>query len=158
VLDIGTGSGIQVEGAASKSEVSRVVAVDIDAGSIAEAWKRMAEVGVSNKVDFIVSDLFGGVTGRFDWIVFNPPYLPSDVEANEISWSGGLRGSELIERFLSEADEYLKQGGSILLVFSSLTGLSLKLVKKRYHVEVLEELPLFFERLFCILLRPIIPF
>jgi len=158
VLDIGTGSGIQAEGAASKPEVYRVVAVDIDAGSIAEARKRMVEAGVSNKVDLIVSDLFRGVTGRFDWIVFNPPYLPSDVEANEVSWSGGLRGSELIERFLLEADGYLKRGGSILLVYSTLTGLSLKLVKKKYQVEVLEELPLFFERLFCLLLRLISPF
>lgn len=158
VLDIGTGSGIQAEGASLKSGVSRVVAVDIDVGSIAEARKRMMEAGVSDKVDLILGDLFRGITGRFDWIVFNPPYLPSDVEADEVSWSGGQRGSELIEKFLSEADGYLKRGGSILLVFSTLTELSLKLIEKRYHVEVLEELPLFFERLFCVLLRPISPF
>jgi len=158
VLDVGTGSGVQAVAAASKPEVLRVVAVDIAPESVGVARSRAIEAGVSDKVEFKVGDLFGGLGDvGFDWVVFNPPYLPSEGDADEASWSGGLHGSEVITRFLSEALGHLKPGGGILLVHSSLTGLDVARVEGSYRVEVLEELPLFFERLFCVFLRPLSP-
>ena len=158
VLDMGTGSGVQAVAAASKAEVQRVVAVDIDPAAVEEARRRAVEAGVSGKIEFRVGDLFEGLGGeRFDWIMFNPPYLPSEGDADEDSWSGGQTGSEVIARFLSEAVTHLKPGGAILLVYSILTGLDLERWRDSYHVEVLEELPIFFERLFCVLLRPLSP-
>ena len=68
------------------------------------------------------------------------------------------RGCEVIEKFLSEAKTYLKADGAILLIYSTLTGLNLSHVEESYRVEALEELPIFFEKLFCLLLRPITPF
>lgn len=156
VLDMGTGSGIQAVAAASKDEVYRVVAVDIDPAAIEDARRRAVDASVSGKIEFRVGDLFEGLGGeRFDWIVFNPPYLPSEGGADEASWSGGRTGSEVIARFLSEAAAHLKPGGTILLVYSSLTGVNLERWRDSYCVEVLEELPFFFERLFCVLLRPL---
>jgi len=158
VLDMGTGSGVQAVAAASKPGVSRVVAVDIDGGAVEVARRRAAEAGVSDKIEFRVGDLFEGVGGeRFDWIVFNPPYLPSEGAADEPSWSGGRTGGEVIARFLSEAAGHLKRDGAVLLVHSSMTGFDRGRVGALYRVEVLEELPLFFERLYCLLLRPLSP-
>ena len=158
VLDMGTGSGVQAVATASKPEVSRVVAVDIDPEAVGEARRRAAEAGVSDRVEFLVCDLFRGLgRGGFDWIVLNPPYLPSEGEADEASWSGGRTGGEVIERFLMGAAERLRPGGGILLVCSTLTGLDLERWSERYSVDVLEELPLFFERLVCLLLRPLSP-
>jgi HemK-related putative methylase len=154
VLDMGTGSGIQAAGAASKSQVERVVAVDIDAEAIREADMGLRRAGLRGKVDLIISDLFSGLRPLgFNWIVFNPPYLPSEGMANEPSWAGGPRGGETIERFLSEASTYLKPEGGVLLVYSTLTEIKPKAFRG-YEVEVLERLPLFFERLLCVLLRP----
>jgi len=158
VLDMGTGSGILAIAAASKPEVLRVVAVDIDPKAIEAAQRKAKETGVSDNIEFHVGDLFEGLSDeRFDWIVFNPPYLPSDGSADEASWSGGRTGGEVVLRFLSEASGHLKPGGGILLVCSTLTGLDLERLEESYRVEVLEELPLFFERLFCVLLRPLSP-
>jgi len=156
VLDMGTGSGVQAVTSASKPGVEMVVAVDVNPDAIAEAKRSAAEAGVEDKVTFMVSDLFENVEGRFDWIIFNPPYLPSEGEADERSWAGGDEGDEIIDRFLSEATDHLKEEGVVLLVYSSLTGIDPE-EHKEYSWEVLEELPLFFEMLYCVLLRPVSP-
>ena len=158
VLDMGTGSGIHAIMAAREPEVTRVVAVDIDPEVVELARERAEEQGVSERIEFRVGDLFEGLEAEeFDWILFNPPYLPSEGVADEASWSGGKSGKEVIERFLGDAISYLKPSGAILIVYSSQTGLDLEAVERDYAVEVLEKLPLFFEVLFCLMLRPLSP-
>lgn len=157
VLDMGTGSGIQAITAAQKPEVTRVLAVDVNPQALEEAEENAVFAGVSDKIEFRLSDLFQAVEGRFDYILFNPPYLPTypgeprDEAAR--AWNGGPTGAEVIRRFLREAKNHLKQGGGILLVLSSLTGIALEEMAGDYEVEVLEEEPLFFEKLLCISLR-----
>ena len=147
VLDMGTGSGIQAVTAAMKHAVESVLAVDINPVALREAEKRAEGEGVSRKLSFLLSDLFHEVKGRFDWIIFNSPYLPSEGEADEHAWAGG---AELIERFLTDARGYLKPDGSILLIYSSLSEPGIA----GYKVESLEEIELFFEKLYCVRLSP----
>ena len=155
VLDMGTGSGILAIAAARKPDVSEVVAVDINPDSVETARLKAKDSGLLGKMDFRVGDLFEGLDGEsFDWIIFNPPYLPSEGDCSERTWSGGIKGSEVISRFLTEAPAHLKADGGMLIVISTLTGLSLNDLKESFEVEVLEELPLFFETLTCLLLRP----
>ena len=153
VLDMGTGSGIQCVAAVQKKEVVAVTAVDVNPAALIAAEKQGKAAGTIRKMRFILSDLFQGVDGVYDWIIFNPPYLPSEGQADEASWSGGSGGNETIRRFLAAAPSHLKAGGGILMVYSSLTGLSRKDFKG-YRVEVLEEQPLFFETLTCVRLTP----
>jgi release factor glutamine methyltransferase len=117
VLDLGAGSGLQGITAAQKG--CRVTFADID-GKALDAARRNAEL---NHVEgsFVVSDIFSGITGRFDTIIFNPPYLPSE-EIREKALDGGKDGRELIERFLSSYKEHLKPGGIALLVESTFSG------------------------------------
>jgi release factor glutamine methyltransferase len=158
ILDMGTGSGLLAVAAAQKPEVERVVAVDIDPDAIVLARRRAEGSGVSDRIEFRIGDLFDGVDGEgFDFILFNPPYLPSEEPIDEASWSGGEGGGEVIRRFLDAADGHLKPGGAIIMVLSSQTGLGFEEVGEKYSVTVLEELPLFFERLYCLLLRPVSP-
>ncbi len=147
VLDMGTGSGIQAITAALNPKVSSVLAVDINPVALKEATERSDVAGVSGKLSFLLSDLFSNVKGRFDWIIFNSPYLPREGEADEHAWAGG---AELIERFLSETREHLEPWGSILLIYSSLSEPDLS----GYDVELLEEIGLFFEKLYCVRLSP----
>ena len=152
VLDVGTGSGIQAVTAAKKADVSRVVAIDINPEAIEAALWRASDESVLEKMKFVVSDLFEKVEGAFDWIIFNPPYLPSEGGLADPTWDGGKGGFETTERFLRDARGRLAVGGSILLIYSSETGIDVG--GYGYNWEILEEKPLFFERLYCVRLSP----
>jgi len=112
VLDIGTGSGIQARAAIALG--LETLACDIDPEAVAAAK--------AAGVNAIQSDLFENISGAFDTIVFNPPYLP-DAEPRDIALDGGPTGMELLTRFLTEAKHYLSPGGQILFVQSSITGI-----------------------------------
>ena len=158
VLDMGTGSGFLAVEVASEPLVDEVVAVDIDPEAVKESLKRAEEAGVADKIKFVVSDLFRGLEGRrFNWILFNPPYLPSEGAADEAFWAGGKVGDEITMRFLHEAGGHLELDGAIILVYSSYTGLDLEEVEKMYTVYKLGESFLFFERLVCLMLEPVSP-
>jgi len=154
VLDMGTGSGIQAISAARKADVARVIAVDISSEALETAEDHALAAGVSDKIVFRQSDLFQTVSERFDFVLFNPPYLPTDLETSgdesSRAWDGGATGSEVIRRFLGEVGAHLKPNGRILLILSSLTRITLDEIKGDFEVEVLAEEALFFERLFCL--------
>ncbi|MFH1332045.1 MAG: HemK2/MTQ2 family protein methyltransferase [archaeon] len=141
VLDMGTGSGIQALTALEKTP--DVLAVDISD----DAVRLLKGKGVNAKV----SNLFSKVDGKFDLIIFNPPYLPPDRYDKDISTSGGIK---IVDRFLSQAKKFLNKDGKVLLVFSSLTGDVDSLLKKySYKFECLESKGYFFEKLFVYLLE-----
>ncbi|MEK6855147.1 MAG: HemK2/MTQ2 family protein methyltransferase [Nanoarchaeota archaeon] len=133
VLDIGSGSGIQAN-AAFASGAKEVIAVDIDTESV--------EFLRGRGIKAIKSDLFSDVKGKFDLIVFNPPYLPEEEREDKdskVATSGGERGDEIIVRFLNDVDNYLNRNGSILIVVSSLTpkeriNKMLRKIKMKYKV------------------------
>ncbi len=142
VLEIGTGSGILAETALEKTK--DVLAVDINEECVEYVKKK--------GIKCIQSDLFENVKGKFDLIIFNPPYLPLDKrepEDSRRSTTGGKEGYEIIERFLKEAKSYLNEKGKILLVFSSLTGDVEKIFKKyNYTFKKLETKKIPFEELY----------
>jgi release factor glutamine methyltransferase len=120
VLDMATGSGIQAEKASNSVAVKSVLAADIAEDSV----EYVNSLGLNN-TKAIKSDLFSDVFGKYDTIIFNPPYLPQDEREDAESaliTTGGLHGHELVERFLDSASLYLSNKGIILMVFSSLTG------------------------------------
>ncbi len=144
VLDIGTGSGIQALEAMEKTK--DVLAVDIDRTAVSYARKQ----GVNS----IQSDLFSNVKGKFDLIIFNPPYLPSDERADDLALTGGKYGYEILERFFSKAKFYLNNNGKILIVFSSITGDIEWLAQQYgYSFKKLEEQSFFFEKIYVYMLE-----
>ncbi|MCP3686411.1 MAG: methyltransferase [bacterium] len=143
VLEIGTGTGILAIEAAKKNAV---VAVDINKNALRVAKKNAKKA----KIKFIYSDLFSNVKGKFDTIIFNPPYLPED-KYTDAALSGGKKGYELTERFLEEARMHLSANGIILIVFSSLTKrmkVDQAIEKNGFEKELLDEKKIFFETLY----------
>lgn len=144
VLDIGCGSGIQSI-AALNCNVKKVIGVDINPECVSYCKENIPNG------EFFVSDLFSNVKGKFDLIIFNPPYLPKDSDEDSESaliTTGGEEGSEILERFLSEARNYLKSGGKVLIVVSSLTGDVDTLIKRyNFKFKILEKQKIFFEEL-----------
>ena len=118
VLEVGTGSG---EIAATVSRVAkRTLACEINPHAAFYAHE-------VNSVDVVRCDLFSAVSGKFDLILFNAPYLPTMPEERMNDWleyalDGGISGCDTVFRFLREAPAHLKKGGRILLLISSLTG------------------------------------
>jgi len=117
VLEIGTGSGIIANAVAKNPDVETVLAVDIDEESI----EHCESYYQNKKLTFIVSDMLEKIEGKFDCIVFNPPYLPQDKGIKDKALYGGQKGWEILGKFFSQAKDYLNKDGIILIVFSSLT-------------------------------------
>ncbi len=120
VLEIGTGTGILAIGSALTSAAT--MAVDINPAAV-ECARKNAELN-NVTMDVGVSDLFEKVSGSFDEIIFNPPYLPSSdaIDGSE-QWDGGRDGFSVTRPFLAVAPEFLNGGGSIRLILSDLTDI-----------------------------------
>jgi release factor glutamine methyltransferase len=78
------------------------------------------------RVRALRGDLLAPVRGeRFDAIVSNPPYLPAEDDALPThgprrAWDAGPDGRAVLDRLCAEAPAYLRSGGVLLLVHSSL--------------------------------------
>jgi release factor glutamine methyltransferase len=118
VLEVGTGSGFL---ASRLQNTCAVLATDINPYAVREA--RQAGVETAR------ADLLQGIRGPFDLVVFNPPYLPTHPDDRISDWlefalDGGKDGCEVIRRFSGQVGRVLAPGGRVLLVISTLTGLS----------------------------------
>ena len=150
VLDIGTGSGILALEASRY--VKRIIATDIDKKLIDNLKNKYKE---NKKIRFVYSDLFKKVKGKFNLILFNPPYLPKDKNIKDRTIYGGKKGNELIQRFLNNVKRHLKKDGKILLVFSSLTNKNkiIELIKRnKLKFRQIDKKKIFFEELYVYLI------
>ena len=76
IIDLGTGSGAIAVVLAREIPDARVVATDISNGALEVARRNAIRHGVADRIEFVEGDLFASVTGGFDLIVSNPPYIP----------------------------------------------------------------------------------
>jgi release factor glutamine methyltransferase len=127
-----------------------VIATDINPQAVANA--------TINGVEVIQGDLFCNLTQRFDLIIFNPPYLPTDTNVPcdwlTRAWDGGPAGREVILRFLTQVDRHLTNQGRVLMTISSITGYRevTERMKEQFEiVRTLAERTIFFETLYIIL-------
>lgn len=126
VLDMGAGCGIL--GIIAAKKASEVVAVDVNPHAVRCAKQNAKLNHVSDKVLLVQGDLFTAIkVGRkFDLMLFNAPYLPSEDLQNdawlERAWSGGADGRQIIDHFISEAPKYLNKHGRVFLMQSTLSG------------------------------------
>ena len=76
----------------------------------------------NNNLDIMVlkSNLYKNVTGKYDYIIFNPPYVPNIQRKNAglkymKARFSGRDGIYLIRKFLSKSRKHLNRNGKILL-------------------------------------------
>nr|WP_270730901.1 peptide chain release factor N(5)-glutamine methyltransferase [Shimia sp. Alg240-R146] len=81
VLDLGTGSGaIAISLLAARRE-AQGVATDVSKAALKVARENAETIGVADRLEFVRSDWFCEVSGDFDLIVSNPPYIALDEMA-----------------------------------------------------------------------------
>jgi release factor glutamine methyltransferase len=155
VLEVGSGSGLASLSAARSAD--SVLGVDINPEAV-ECARVNAERNSISNVEFKPSDLFSGVEGQFDTILFNPPYLPTADDEHvagqlDKAFDGGKDGRGVLDRFLERFQEHLKPKGILLLVQSSLNDLEeteAKLSSMGFRTEVMGQQDFFFEKLFLL--------
>lgn len=151
VVEIGSGTGIISLHCAKAG--AEVMAVDISEDAVDCTRLNSARNSLNLKVS--KSNLFENVNGKFDLIIFNPPYLP-DAETRDIRWSGGPTGLDVIRRFLGSAGEHLEEDGRIVLVISSLAGypkFEEFFSEFGFEASILRKKRLFFETIYTVELR-----
>lgn len=134
ILEVGCGSGI-ISAVIKANTKASVIGIDIS--------PHAAKCAKENGVEVIRGDLLSCIKGRFDLIIFNPPYLPTEEGEREKGWinaalDGGYDGRKVIYRFLKDAGKCLVRGGKILMLVSSLTGIKeikSKMISLGYSVE-----------------------
>jgi len=158
ILEVGCGCGIVSLECAFSNQKNIVEGVDINRKAVALAKENAKENKIKN-ARFYYSNLFSKVKGKFDWIVFNPPYLPTAKEEKirgkiNLAFDGGRSGLEIIEKFARGALRHLKKNGGLLVIASSLAaeGNGIEeavrmLNKNGFKVDVIEEQSFFFERI-----------
>ncbi|TCP80056.1 methyltransferase family protein [Pseudomonas putida] len=112
-VDIGCGTGVGALLIARAAQCAQVSAVDINPLALRYATINAALAGVSN-VSVAPSDVLDGVSGTFDLIVANPPYM-LDRSARTYRHGGGALGAELSLRIVEQACERLTRHGTLLL-------------------------------------------
>jgi release factor glutamine methyltransferase len=130
ILDVGTGSGIIAICAAKHLPRAKPTAVDSSAAALAIARQNAADHAVANQIDFLESDLLSSLPSeqKFNIVASNPPYV-SESEFAKLAPSvknfepqqallAGPRGTEVIERLVPQAAQYLLPGGWLLLEVS----------------------------------------
>lgn len=151
VLDMCTGSGclaIAIAKGCAKKRVT-VTAADVSDAAVMLAKENAGLNGVN--INFIQSDLFANIRGRFNLIVCNPPYIRSgeiltlsrevkDFEPR-IALDGGEDGLDFYRRLAKDAHRYVARGGMLILeVGEDQAAEVLRLFEKRDYAMVIKDL------------------
>ena len=123
VLDIGTGGGAIAVACAVAFPNATVDAVDSSDTALALARENCAAHGVGDRVRLFESDVYTEVSGHFDLIVTNPPYVDSATMASldpeylhepRMGLEAGADGLDCVRRILAGASEHLRAGGVLV--------------------------------------------
>lgn len=82
IIDLGTGSGCIAITLKKLLPSSNVTAVDISNDALGVACSNAKKLGAD--INFIQSDMLSNVTGKYDCIISNPPYIAYDEDIMEI--------------------------------------------------------------------------
>ncbi|MBQ6138968.1 MAG: methyltransferase [Methanobrevibacter sp.] len=156
VLEIGTGSGLVSMYASLLTDDVTATDINFNALELAEKNFRLNNI---NTIKLEFGDLFEPVKDRkFDVILFNTPYLPTDsgdIINDDLNYAfdGGLDGRKVIDRFINQVSNHLNDKGIVQIIQSSLSDNDLTLDmfdRNGFVAEIAESEKFFFEEIVLI--------
>ena len=124
ILDLCTGSGCVAISLAFLFHHAQITASDISTAALETALLNARNLNIAKRINFIKSDLFENINKTFDFIISNPPYIPSDIIQTlspevlcepRIALDGGAEGLDIIKRISQEACDHLNTNGLLAL-------------------------------------------
>ena len=151
ILDLGTGTGCLMLSLLRELPSASATAVDICPAALDVARSNALSLGLSGRVQFLGSNWCEHVSGSFDIVISNPPYIPTqDIEALEpevsqyeprLALDGGKDGLDCYRIIVGKLPQLLADGGfaaleigigqqNALELLTQQSGLKLAAVKK----------------------------
>jgi len=146
-LDLCTGSGAIATVVALKTG-ARVTASDISGAALDVARANALNNGL--KINFVESDMFEKVEGKFDVIVSNPPYIPTkDIDALDekvrnfeprLALDGDADGLKFYRKIAENLESHLKDGGVFLCEFGFDQAEDIKEIFAKFDIEIVKDI------------------
>lgn len=121
ILDLGVGSGAILLSILSARPAATGIGVDVSPDALVFAEGNAAALGLSGRATLVHGDWGAGVSGAFDLVVSNPPYIPTDriaglepevsVHEPRLALDGGDDGLDAYRRLWPDVARLLKPGG-----------------------------------------------
>lgn len=134
LLDLGTGSGAVILSLLREFEGAKAVACDVSPAALDIAIDNAETLGL--ECTFIISDWFKNISGKFDLIVSNPPYITDsammDLSPEVLNFDPGLAlrggpdGLGPYKIIANQTQNYLTPGGHIILEIGFDQGASVR--------------------------------
>lgn len=156
VVDVGTGSGAIILSIASEYKGEGVfLGTDISEDAVSLARENAALCGLEDRASFVVMDGLDDFDEpqSVDIIVSNPPYIESDVCETldprvkdfepRLALDGGTNGLDFYDRYLADALNLLKSGGSVFFEMGDTQGEALEHLMQGYgfsDIKILKDL------------------
>jgi release factor glutamine methyltransferase len=125
VADLGTGSGVLLLTILSERPAATGIGTDTSAGALACARANAIELGLAGRAAFVCCDQGAALTGGFDLVVANPPYVAHDELATlqpEVrnfdpprALDGGADGLAAYRVIAADARRLLAPNGALVL-------------------------------------------
>jgi len=127
VLDIGTGTGVVIITLLAEVSSATGVATDVSQDALNVCHGNAVALGVDDRLETVCTNWAGGVTGKFDLVVSNPPYIASheiaglaaDVRDYDpgLALDGGPDGLDAYRAIFADAAGWLRSEGHVLVEF-----------------------------------------
>ncbi|MCB1492090.1 MAG: peptide chain release factor N(5)-glutamine methyltransferase [Rhodobiaceae bacterium] len=125
IADLGTGAGAIALTLAAEYPRAHVLATDLNPAALLTARANAAAFGVEDRVQFVCADWLAPISGLFDLVVSNPPYITTRTISSldravtafdpRLALDGGADGMDCYRAILAAAPGRLNPGGWIVL-------------------------------------------
>jgi release factor glutamine methyltransferase len=125
IIDIGTGSGAILLALLSEWRGATGIGTDISLEALRTASRNASRLGLAPRASFVACNYLAALSGMFDLIVSNPPYIRSadiselDREVREydppLALDGGADGLDAYRAIVPESARLLAPGGTLIV-------------------------------------------